>query len=157
MSKKKKTTTPNLIAHNKKARHHYELLEFMEAGISLKGAEVKSLRQGQISFRDSYVDIRGNEAYLVGAHIAPYSHVSVAHSPVDPDRARKLLLHAHEIKLLKTRIEQKGLTVVPVKMYFRHGKAKLEIAIARGKQLHDHRETLKRQAQDRDMERDLAH
>ena len=142
------------IAENRKARQYYEFLEFFEAGISLTGPEVKSLRAGQISFADSFVECTDGEAWLVGAHIAPYD--KAGYVPQDPDRKRRLLLHAQEIHLITTKIEQKGLTVVPVKMYFKHGKIKLEIALARGRKLHDQREELKRRAEARDTERELA-
>ncbi len=146
-----------LIGQNKKARRYYELLEFFEAGMALQGSEVKSLREGRVSFKDGYVTIRKGEAWLVGVHISPYENAGpVGHGGHDPDRDRKLLLHAQEIKLLMNKIEQKGLTVVPVKMYFKNGKVKLEIALAKGKKLFDQRETLKRRAQDRDMERELS-
>ena len=121
MSKK---TPSSAIAVNKKARHLYELSEFLEAGISLTGPEVKSIRAGKVNFIDSYVEFRQGEAWLVSLHVAPYA--------------------------------QKGLTVVPVRLYFSRGKIKVEIALGRGKKLHDHRETLKRRAEERDMARELA-
>ena len=128
MSKK---PSPSTIAVNKKARHLYELSDFVEAGISLTGPEVKSIRAGKINFLDSYVDFRDGEAFV-------------------------LSLHAAEIRQMAARVEQKGLTVVPVRMYFKQGKVKMEIALGRGKKLFDHRETLKRRAEERDAARDLA-
>ncbi len=149
----KKKPAPS-SAINKKARHLYELSDFLEAGISLTGPEVKSIRSGKVNFMDSYVDFKQGEAFLIGLHIAPYENAGyVAQNPV---RNRKLLLHAREINTLAARVEQQGLTVVPVKIYFKFGKVKVEIAVGKGKKLHDHRETLKRRAAERDMERDLS-
>jgi SsrA-binding protein len=143
-----KKTGEKLIALNKKARHEYEFQEKFEAGLSLTGSEVKSLRAGKISFKDGFVRVADGEAWLRGVHIAPYENAGYAQH--DPERDRKLLLHRHEITLLTRKIEAKGLTVVPVRMYFKQGKAKLEIALARGKQLHDKRQALK----DRDLARE---
>ncbi|WP_297049842.1 SsrA-binding protein SmpB [uncultured Desulfovibrio sp.] len=151
MSKK---TPSSAIAVNKKARHLYELSEFLEAGISLTGPEVKSIRAGKVNFIDSYVEFRQGEAWLVSLHVAPYANAGYA--PQDPDRPRRLLLHAREIGRLAGTVAQKGLTVVPVRLYFSRGKIKVEIALGRGKKLHDHRETLKRRAEERDMARELA-
>lgn len=151
MSKK---TPSSAIAVNKKARHLYELSEFLEAGVSLTGPEVKSIRAGKVNFIDSYVEFRQGEAWLVSLHVAPYANAGYA--PQDPDRPRRLLLHAREIGRLAGTVAQKGLTVVPVRLYFSRGKVKVEIALGRGKKLHDHRETLKRRAEERDMARELA-
>ncbi len=150
---KKKTQTPS-IAQNKKARHLYELSDFLEAGISLTGPEVKSLRLGRVNFMDSYIDFRQSEAFIIGLHIAPYENAGYAKQ--EPTRSRKLLLHSKEIAALSAKVEQKGLTIVPVKLYFARGKVKLEIAVGRGKKLHDHRETLKRRAEERDAERHIS-
>ncbi len=144
----------SLISDNRKARHYYEFLEFFEAGIVLTGPEVKSLRAGQISFGDSYVDFRRGEAFVVSMHISPYSNAGYAVQ--EPERARKLLLHQREINLLSARVAQKGLTVVPCKLYFKNGHVKLEIALARGRKVHDQRHELKRRAEVRDLERELA-
>ncbi len=149
-----KKKSSNSIALNKKARHLYELSDFLEAGISLTGPEVKSLRAGKVNFMDSYVDFKQSEAFLIGLHIAPYENAGYVSQ--DPVRQRKLLLHAKEINSLAARVEQQGLTVVPVKLYFKFGKVKVEIAVGRGKKLHDHRETLKKRAEERDMERDMG-
>jgi len=146
----KPKTGEKVIATNKNARRLYELLEFFEAGISLMGSEVKSLRAGQVSFKDGYIRVRGGEAFLVGVHIAPYD--KAAHTGHAPERERKLLLHAHEIAQLQAKSEQKGLTVVPVRMYLKNGKVKLEIALGKGKKVHDRREDIK----DRDIARDTA-
>lgn len=142
------------IAENRKARQYYEFLEFFEAGIVLTGPEVKSLRAGQVSFGDCFVDCRDGEAWVIGMRIAPYERAGYVLQ--EPDRKRKLLLHAREIHQLATQIEQKGLTVVPVKLYFKAGKVKMEIALARGRKLHDQRDELKRRAENRDMERELV-
>jgi SsrA-binding protein len=141
------------IAVNRKARQYYEFIDFYEAGMVLTGPEVKSLRQGLVSFADSYVDCKAGEAWIVGLHISPYINGGPDQKP---DRQRKLLLHSSEIKVLTRKIEQKGLTIVPVKLYFKKGKIKLEIALARGKKLHDQREDLKNRAESRDLERELA-
>lgn len=151
MSKK---ASPGTIATNKKARHLYELSDFLEAGISLTGPEIKSIRMGRISFQEAYVDFRKGEAWVVAMHIAPYDNAGYV--PQDPDRPRKLLLHAREIARYAAAVAQKGLTVVPVNMYFKHGRIKLEIALGRGKKLHDKRDTLKRRAEEMDIRRELA-
>ncbi|MBL3582490.1 SsrA-binding protein SmpB [Oleidesulfovibrio alaskensis] len=150
---KKKSSGGALIAQNKKARHLYELLEFFEAGIALAGTEVKSLRAGQVSFTDSYVTIHNNEAWIVGMHIAPYANAGYVQH--DPDRDRKLLLHAREIDTLRARVEQKGLTVVPVKLYFKNSRVKLEIAVGRGKKLHDKRQDIKQRDVERETRREI--
>ena len=144
---------PSTIAVNKKARHLYILTDFLEAGISLTGPEVKSIREGKVNFVDSYVDFKNGEALLLSLHIAPYSNAGYA--PQEPDRPRKLLLHANEIRKLAAQREQKGLTVVPTRLYFNHGKIKVEIALGKGKKLHDHRETLKQRAAERDALREM--
>jgi len=151
----KKSDTSPLIGDNRKARHYYDLLEFVEAGLVLYGSEVKSLRLRQVNFLDSYVDFRQGEAWLVGMRIAPYSHTGSYDAPA-PDRARKLLLHKSEIRMLAAKVEQKGLTVVPLRLYFKAGKVKLELALARGRKLHDQREELKRRAEAIDVRRELA-
>lgn len=147
-------TAPSTIAVNKKARHLYMLSDFMEAGISLTGPEVKSIRAGKVNFIDSYVECKNGEAWLVSLHIAPYENAG--YMVQEPGRNRRLLLHAEEIARLNGQITQKGFTVVPVRLYFSHGKIKVEIALGKGKKLHDHRETLKRRAEERDLARELA-
>ena len=141
-------TPPSTIAVNKKARHLYELSEFLEAGISLTGPEVKSIRAGKVNFIDSYVEFKHGEAWLLSLH--------AGYAPQEPDRPRRLLLHAREIAKLAGLTAQKGMTVVPVRVYLKRGKVKLEIALGRGKKLHDHRDTLKRRAEERDLARELA-
>ena len=147
-------TSPSTIAVNKKARHLYELSDFTEAGIVLTGPEVKSIRAGKVNFIDSYVDFRKGEAWLVSLHVAPYSNAGYA--PQEPDRARKLLLHQRETAKLAGLVAQKGLTVVPVRVYLKRGKIKVELAVGRGKKLHDHRESLKKRAEERDLAREMA-
>ena len=153
MSSKKKQS-PGTIAVNKKARHLYELSEFLEAGISLTGPEIKSIRLGRVSFQDSYVEFKQGSAFVVNLHIAPYENAGYA--PQDPDRDRRLLMHAREIARYAGLVAQKGLTVVPVRMYFQHGKVELESAVGRGKKLFDKREDLKRRAEERDAQREMA-
>lgn len=131
------STEVKLIAKNRRALYEYDILETLEAGIVLKGTEVKSLRQGNLAFADSWISIRDNEAFLIGLHISPYEQGNRFN--VDPMRERKLLLNRNEIRNLEAGIMQKGLTLIPVKIYFRKGLVKLEIGVARGKKLHDKR------------------
>lgn len=140
-----------VIALNKKARHFYEILDNLEAGIALTGSEVKSLRAGKVNFKDAYVKFTSRfEAFLSGLHISPYENAGYAQH--EPERDRKLLLHEHEIRAWKAKVEQKGLTVVPLKLYLKKGKIKLEIGLARGKNVHDRRDALK----ERDLDREAA-
>lgn len=139
-----------VLASNRKARFEYFLLDSFEAGIVLKGSEIKSIRAGQVSLVESYVQVDGKQAWLVNAHVAPYNPSSRFNH--DPKRARKLLLHKKEIKQLFNAIKQKGVTIIPVKIYLKDGKAKLEISIAKGKKLYDKREDIAK----RDMERELS-
>jgi SsrA-binding protein len=148
----KKEPAPSL-AHNKKARHYYELLEFAEAGLMLTGSEVKSIRAGKVSFNDAYVAFRQGEAFLLGLHIAPYANAGYAQH--QPERERKLLLHAREIEVLSAKVEQKGLALIPVNLHFSRGRIKVELAVGRGKKLHDQRQDLKDAAERRDLEREL--
>lgn len=144
----------SLISDNRKARHYFEFIEFFEAGLVLTGPEVKSMRAGQVNFGDSYVEFRRSEAYVTGLHIAPYNNAGYVLQ--EPDRMRKLLLHGREINLLASKVAQKGLTVVPVKLYFKNGRIKMELALAKGRKVHDQRHELKRRAEDRDLQRELA-
>jgi SsrA-binding protein len=139
------------IATNRKARHEYEILETVEAGLVLRGTEVKSLRSGQVNFKDSYATIRNNEAWLRGCHISPYSHGTDANH--QPERDRKLLLHQREIGRLTGKIAERGLTLVPLRLYFKKGRAKLELGLARGKKLHDKRSSLREREVRREMDR----
>ena len=140
-----------IVATNKKAYHDYFIEEAYEAGIALSGTEVKSVRLGKVNLRDSYVTLKSGEALLVGAHISPYEKGSYFN--VDPLRIRKLLLHKTEIRRLKARTEQKGFTVVPLKIYFKDSLVKVEIGLCRGKDLYDKRETLKRREEERKLGR----
>ena len=139
------------IATNRKAFHDYAVLETYEAGLVLKGTEVKSLREAQVNFKDCYATIDNNEAWLIGCYISPYHHGTDANH--DPERDRKLLLHGREITRLMGKIAEKGLTVVPLKMYFKGGRAKIEIGLARGKKLHDKRATLRERESRREMDK----
>lgn len=141
-----------VIADNRQARFLYEILETYEAGIELKGTEVKSIREGKANLRDGYALIRNGEAWLINVHISPFSHTSEYFNH-DPRRTRKLLLHKEEIRKLLGKVEQKGLTLVPLKMYLKKGRVKLSIGLGRGKKLHDKREDLKQRQDKRDMER----
>ncbi len=146
-----KSEGTRLIAQNKKARHEYEILDTLEAGMVLMGSEVKSLREGKVSFKDSYARFSGDRAVLVGVHIPPYAHA--VHTGHEPERERRLLLHKHQISAWAGKTAQKGLTVVPLRMYWKDGRAKVELALARGKKTYDQREDLKRRAIERDLAR----
>jgi SsrA-binding protein len=140
------------IATNRRARHEYEILEVVEAGLVLRGTEVKSLRDGQVNFKDSYATIRNTEGWLLGCHISPYSHGTDANH--DPERDRKLLLHRRELERLTGKIAERGLTLVPLRLYFKNGRVKIELGLARGKKLHDKRSTLREREVRREMDRD---
>ncbi|MDY7024033.1 MAG: SsrA-binding protein SmpB [Cyanobacteriota bacterium] len=142
-----------IITDNRKARYLYELLETYQAGIELLGTEVKSIRAGRVNMQDGYALVRNGEAWLFNVHISPYE--TSAHFNHDPRRTRKLLLHRKEINKLIGLVEQKGLTLVPTKMYFKNGLVKVDIAVARGKKLHDKRETIKQRDDKRQMARAL--
>jgi len=145
-----------IVVRNRRARHEYELLETIEAGIALQGTEVKSIRAGHVNMGDAYARARQGSLMLEGMHISPWATAN-DYDQHHPTRARRLLLHKREIRYLLRQMEAKGLTVVPVTLYFKRGKLKVELAVARGKRLHDKRQsTLKREAQ-RDMERAYKH
>ena len=137
-----------VFATNRKAFFGYEILERQEAGIALRGTEVKSIRDGGLSFSDAYVELRGGELFLVGCRIAPYSHGNLMNHV--PDRDRRLLLHKPQILRLGGKATEKGLTIVPLRVYLKNGRVKLEIGLARGKRARDKREALKR----KDLERE---
>lgn len=139
------------ISKNRKAEFEYFLLEHFESGISLQGSEIKSVRAGQVSLQEAYVQVTENEAWLVDSHIATYSQASYTNH--DPKRKRQLLLHRKEIRELWNAVRQKGVTIVPVKMYFKDGRAKLDIAIAKGKKLYDKREDIAKKDTTRDIAR----
>lgn len=141
------------VAQNRKARHDYEVLDTYEAGIVLLGTEVKSLREGNANLKDSYASVEGGEVFLHKAHISPYEPGNRYNH--DPERSRKLLLHGAEIRRLLGRTEQQGLTLVPLRVYFKNGRAKVELALARGKRQYDKREDLVRRQAQREVERAL--
>ena len=152
MAKKKKNKKPgpSVLANNKKAYHEYIISDKYEAGVSLLGTEVKSLRAGKANLKESYCRIRGNEVFLVDCHISPWSHANVFNH--EPLRPRRLLLHRREINKLIGATAEKGFTIVPLKFYIKGPRIKLEIGLAKGKHLYDKRETKKR----KDIERDTA-
>jgi SsrA-binding protein len=141
------------VARNKKAEFEYTLLEFFESGISLQGSEIKSVRSGQVSLQEAYVQVTEKEAWLVNAHIATYNPASYTNH--DPKRPRQLLLNKKEIHELWVSVRQKGMSVVPVKLYLKNGRAKLEIALAKGKKLYDKRQDIAKKDIDRDIARTL--
>ncbi|MDQ3876485.1 MAG: SsrA-binding protein SmpB [Actinomycetota bacterium] len=142
-----------LVAENRKARHDYHLLERFEAGLVLTGTEVKSLRENRASLQQAYADVRGNEVWLVGSHIASYEKGSIGQH--DPDRDRKLLLHRRQIDSLIGKVKERGLTLVPIRLYFKDGRAKVELALARGKEARDKRRDIAKREADRQIERAL--
>ena len=148
-----KPSGEKLIADNRRARHDYNLLERVEAGLVLSGSEVKSLRQGHAILQRAYADTRDGEIWLVGLHIPPYEQASV--EPHEPDRDRKLLLHRRQIDQLAAKTAEKGLTLVPTRLYFKDGRAKVELAVARGKEGRDKRRDIADRETKRRIEREL--
>ncbi len=149
-----KQTGELTVAYNKEAKAEYEILETYEAGIVLEGPEVKALRNRQtVSFKDSFVRIQDREAWLYNLYIAPYRYATI--KPPDPLRTRKLLLHKREILRLMGKVKEKGYTLIPLRVYFKNGKAKVEIALARGKKAHDRREELRQRDLERQLRREL--
>lgn len=146
--KEKKAANDELVADNRKAGHDFHLLEQFEAGLVLAGTEVKAAREGRVNLRDSYCKLEGGEAYLLNAHIGQYSHGGYASH--DPIRKRKLLLNQAELNKLLGKTTERGLTIVPLRMYFKKGRLKLAIALAKGKKTFDKRETIKRREIDRE-------
>jgi SsrA-binding protein len=145
----------SVITVNRKARHDYHILENFEAGIVLKGSEIKSIRAGKVNLSDAYARPENGELWLYNSHIASYDAASYnTHEPIRP---RKLLLHRKEIDGLTSKVVQKGLTLVPLKLYIKHGVAKVELGVARGKKVYDKRETIARRDAEREMERALKH
>ena len=142
-----------IVTQNRKARHDYHILETWEAGMILKGTEVKSLRDGKANLKDSYARVRNGEVFLYNMHISPYDKGTYANH--EPERVRKLLLNKKEIHKMTGSVEEKGLTLVPTKIYFKNGKAKVEIALARGKKLYDKRQTIAKRDMDREIERSV--
>ena len=143
-----------VVARNRKARHEYEILETFEAGLVLTGPEVKSLREGKASFQDAFARVEGGEAWLHSLHISPYEQANRFNE--DPLRVRKLLLNRHEIRRLVGKVEEKGLTLIPLEIYFVRGRAKVQIGLARGKKLHDKRDALKNRQLDREARRAMS-
>ncbi len=141
------------MADNRRARHEYELLERVEAGLVLQGTEVKALREGRATIERAFADVRGEEVWLVGANIAAYDKGNFANH--EPERDRKLLLHRREIDRLRGRVQEQGLTLVPTRLYFKDGRAKVELALARGKHVRDKRRDLASREADRQIERAL--
>ena len=137
-----------LIADNRKALHDYHVLDSWEAGVALLGTEVKAIREGSVNLRDSYARLENGEVWLMNLHISPYSHTGYAHH--DERRQRKLLLHRHEIQKLMGRVIERGLTLVPLRMYLNKGRVKVALALVKGKQAHDKRETIRRREVDRE-------
>ncbi len=140
-----------MVAQNRRAHRDYWIEETYEAGIALKGSEVKALREGRVSLKDGYAQIENGEVFLLNVHISPYAHGNYFNH--DPLRPRKLLLHKREIKKLIGKVQQRGYTLIPLSIYFTRGKAKVELALAKGKKLYDRREELKRKALEKEFER----
>ena len=147
------TAGERVICVNRQARHNYFIEETYEAGLVLLGSEVKSLRDGKANLKDSYARIQKGEAFLLNAHVSPYPGANRFNH--EPTRTRKLLLHAREIERLTGKTQEKGLTLIPLRMYFKAGRAKVELGLARGKKLYDKRETLRRKMADREVERSI--
>ncbi len=142
-----------IICVNRQARHNYFIDETYEAGLVLLGSEVKSLRDGKANLKDSYARIQKGEAFLINAHVSPYAGANQFNH--EPTRTRKLLLHRREIERLTGKTRERGLTLIPLRLYFKHGRAKVELGLAKGKKLYDKRETLRKKAADREVERSL--
>jgi SsrA-binding protein len=144
-----------IIARNRKAKFEYQLFDTYEAGLELRGTEIKSIRAGQVSLAEAYIRTNGKQAWLVGAHIAPYDQASIFNH--DPERERRLLLHKREIKALWDAIRIKGMTIVPTILYLKDGRAKVEIALAKGKRQYDKRQDIKKRDTEREINRALDH
>ena len=153
MANKQPASDEKIICVNRQARHNYFIDETYEAGLVLVGSEVKSLRDGKANLVDSYAQIRRGEAFLINTHISPYAGANQFNH--EPNRTRKLLLHAREIERLTGKTKERGLTLIPLKLYFKDGRAKVELGLARGKKLYDKRDTLRRKLAEREVERSL--
>ncbi len=149
----KKRNNQNVKATNRKARHEYDILDTVEAGMVLKGTEIKSIRDSRINIQDGFASVENGELYLFNVHISPYEAGNRYN--VDPLRKRKLLMHQNEINKLNREVQQAGMTLVPLKVYIKNGFAKILIGLAKGKKQHDKREDLKRREQERDIDRAL--
>ena len=143
------------MAQNRRARHDYDILETLECGLELRGSEVKSLRDGKVQLRDAYARVEGGEVWLFGVHVSPYEFASGFGSH-DPDRKRKLLLHRRQIDELAAKTQQQSLTLIPLSIYFKEGRAKLELALARGRKTYDKRHAIAARDAGRDIERAAA-
>ena len=143
-----------LVSDNRKAYHDYFVLDRIEAGLVLSGTEVKSAREGKVQLREAYADIVNGEAWLLNAHFSPYSHGNIWNH--DPTKKRKLLLHRKEIDKLTGKAIEKGLTLIPLKMYLKHGLLKCELGVCRGKKFHDKREAVAEREQERDARREMS-
>ncbi len=146
--KSEREKAQRIIADNRKAFHDYHILDTWEAGVALLGTEVKAIREGRVNLRDSFARMEKGEVWLMNVHISPYSHTGYAHH--DERRHRKLLLHRHEIQKLAGQVREKGLTLVPLQLYFKNGRVKVALALVKGKQAHDKRETIRRREVDRE-------
>lgn len=153
MGKKKKKTPSNVLGTNRKAHFNYFVEDTLECGISLQGTEVKSLKESQFSFTDSFVEIINGELFLNKLHITPYNFGNIHNHT--PDRSRKLLAHKKEIEKLDKKVNEKGFTLIPLKFYLKNGRVKVEVGVCRGKKLYDKRETIKKKDQNRDTERNF--
>lgn len=142
-----------IVCQNRKARHQYYIESTVEAGLVLLGPEVKSLREARASLSDGYVGFRYGEAWLHNVHISPYPYAANS-GKLDPTRARKLLLNSHEIRKLMGKIQERGYALIPLRIYFKNGKAKVELALAKGKKLYDKRETMRRKTLEREFQKD---
>jgi SsrA-binding protein len=142
-----------IVATNRKASHEYFLFDRFEAGLVLMGSEIKSIRSGKMSLAEAYIQISDSEAWLIDSHIAPYDHASVYNH--DPKRPRKLLLHHSEIMQLWNQVKQKGVTIIPLRVYLKDGRAKIEIALAKGKKLFDKRHVIAKRDAERELERNF--
>ena len=153
MSSGKNKDEVKSVAVNRKARYEYHILDTFEVGLVLKGTEVKSLRESKVSLRESFAQFDNNELYIMSMHISPYAFGNIFN--VDPRRKRKLLMHKREIDRLKAQVQEKGLTLVPLRIYFKKGHAKIELALAKGKRLYDKRQAMAEKDAQRDVEREL--
>ncbi|HTX17057.1 MAG TPA: SsrA-binding protein SmpB [Bacteroidota bacterium] len=154
MNEEQKKAEERIAISNRRARHEYEVLDSFEAGVVLRGSEVKSLRQGNASLQDSYAYVKGSEVWLSGMHINPYEQASILNH--DPRRERKLLLHRKEIRKLIGKTSEKGLTLIPLKVYFRSGLAKVELGLCRGKRSYDKRAAIAKRETEREMRRQFS-
>jgi SsrA-binding protein len=146
-----KVDTIKVITDNKRARHEYEVLDVLECGIALAGTEVKSMRQGLANLQDAHARIEEGEVWLYGCHISPYDHGNRFNH--DPDRKRRMLLHKYEIRKLKAKVQEKGLALIPLKLYFKNNRAKVALGLCRGKKIHDKRDTISKRDSQRQLER----